>query len=425
MDYNNNNWDFNRNNGYSGNGYQDNNSQSYEYSNDDNIDKNFDKDFYKRFSSGGSGGSGNDGKEKSKFITKKTFIIGLIICMVASSALTFAGIRFFGVRTVDGNAKKVSATNYNLAKSTGSKKTVEEIIAQNEKAVVEIKTESVATDSWLTNYVKEGAGSGVIVDTKGYILTCNHVIEGATNITVTLKDKTEYQATVVGADKNTDIAVLKIKGTNFTAATYGNSKDLVPGNMVVAIGNPLGQLGGSASAGIISALDREIELGGRKMSLLQTDTSINPGNSGGGLFDGNGNLVGIVVAKSAGASIEGIGFAIPINKAADIAKSLIENGKVKGRAVLGVTILDVSDAETAMKYGLRNTGVYISDVTGKSAKKAGFHKGDMIYYVGDKEIKSSSELFEILEKHKPGDKLEVTVVRDNKTVTINTVLDEA
>lgn len=407
--------------GSSNNNYESNNSNfSYENQGFNSFDENFKKGnpFNKKKKP-------KKQKEKSPYVSKQVFIVGIIVCMVISFAFTYLGLKYLDVGSNTEASRKVSATNYNLAKNTDSKMSVEEIIAKNENAVVEIKTEEVATDSWLTNYVKEGAGSGVIIDSKGYIMTCNHVIADATNITVTLKNGKEYSAKVVGKDSNTDIAVLKIKGDKFTAATYGNSKELVPGNLVVAIGNPLGQLGGSASAGIISALDREIELGGRKMTLLQTDTSINPGNSGGGLFDGNGNLVGIVVAKSAGASIEGIGFAIPIDKAAEIAKSLIEDGKVKGRAVLGVTIVDVSDAETAMKLGVKNTGVYITDVTGKLAKKSGFEKGDMIYYVGDTKIESSSDLFAILEKHKPGDKLEVTVVRNNKTATIKAVLDEA
>lgn len=365
------------------------------------------------------------GSDNHKYITRKAFVITLIICMIVTSAVTFGAVRYFGVRTISSDGGKISATNYNLAKSTGSQKTVEEIVEENKKAVVEIKTESVATDSWLNNYVKEGAGSGVIVDSDGYILTCNHVISGASNIVVTLSDGTEYKAKVVGTDAKTDVAVLKISGKNFPAAKYGNSDDLAPGNLVVAIGNPLGQLGGSASAGIVSARDRELVIQGQKMNLIQTDTSINPGNSGGGLFNGEGKLVGIVVAKSTGSDVEGIGFAIPINKAAEIAKSLIKEGKVSGRSSIGVTVLEIPDAQTAMKYNVKNTGVYITEVTGKNAKNAGLQKGDMIYYLGDKRIEKMEDLTEALDKLKPGTKVEITVVRDNKTVKMETVLDEA
>lgn len=365
-------------------------------------------------------------KKEPKYITRKAFVITLICCMLATSGLTIGGYTLLSDNgIISGGGKTVSATNYTLAKATGSEKSVQEIIAQNENAVVEIRTESVAMDNWLQNYVTQGAGSGVIVDTKGYILTCNHVIDGASKITVTLKDGTELEAKVVGGDSQNDVAVLKVNAKNLTAATYGDSSKLSVGDMVVAIGNPLGQLGGSASSGIISALDRTITVEGREMTLLQTDTSINPGNSGGGLFDQYGNLIGIVVAKSSGSDVEGLGFAIPIAKAAEIAKDLIENGHVTNRAAIGISVLDASSAEVAMQYGLRITGVYVQEVTGDEAKKAGFKAGDMIYYVGDTKIENQASLVSALNKHKPGDKIKVTVIRENQTVEITTTLIEA
>ncbi len=365
-------------------------------------------------------------KKPPVFITRKAFIITMICCMIFTSGLTVGGMMLFGNGSGGmGSSKEISATNYTLAKATGAEKSVEEIIAQNENAVVEIKTESVATDSWLQNYVTEGAGSGVIVDTDGYIMTCNHVIDGASSITVTLKDGTSYDAKVIGADEKTDVAIIKIDAKNLTAATYGNSDELSVGDLAVAIGNPLGSLGGTATSGVISALDREVTVEGQTMSLLQTDASINPGNSGGGLFDGEGNLIGIVVAKSSGSNVEGLGFAIPINTAAEIGKELIENGHVTGRAALGVSVIDASDAQTAMKYGLQLTGIYIADVTGSEAKAAGFEKGDMLYYIDDTQIDSSATLSSILMEHKPGDKVKVIVIRDGKTVELNTTLTEA
>lgn len=365
-------------------------------------------------------------KKEPKFITRRAFIVTLICCMLATSGLTIGGYTLLADNgIISGGGKTVSATNYTLARATGSEKSVQEIIAQNENAVVEIRTESVAMDNWLQNYVTQGAGSGVIVDTKGYILTCNHVIDGASKITVTLKDGTELEAKLVGGDAQNDVAVLKVSAKNLTAATYGDSSSLSVGDMVVAIGNPLGQLGGSASSGIISALDRTITVEGREMTLLQTDTSINPGNSGGGLFDQYGNLIGIVVAKSSGSDVEGLGFAIPIAKAAEIAKDLIENGHVTNRAAIGISVLDASSAEVAMQYGLRMTGVYIQEVTGDEAQKAGFKAGDMIYYVGDTKIENQASLVSALNKQKPGDKIKVTVIRDNQTVEITTTLVEA
>ena len=202
--------------------------------------------------------TGNEKKKKEpKYITRKAFVITLICCMIATSGLTIAGYNLASQMGMGSTTKTVSATNYTLAKATGSEKSVEEIIAQNENAVVEIRTESVSSDSWMQNYVTEGAGSGVIIDTKGYILTCAHVVENSNKITVKLKDGTECEAEIVGMDSQNDIAVIQINAKNLTAATYGDSSELSVGDLVVAIGNPLGELGGSATTGIISALDRE------------------------------------------------------------------------------------------------------------------------------------------------------------------------
>lgn len=364
-------------------------------------------------------------KKSPKYITRKAFIITLICCMVATSGLTIAGYSLASQYGMGNTTKNVSATNYSLTKATGSEMTVQEIIAKNENAVVEIRTESVATDNWMQNYVTEGAGSGVIIDSKGYIITCSHVVEGASKIKVTTKDGTELDATLVGIDSQSEVAVLKVKATNLTAATYGDSSELSIGNMVVAIGNPLGELGGTATTGILSALDRELDIDGKGLTLLQTDASINPGNSGGGLFDDHGNLIGIVVAKSSGSDVEGLGFAIPINQAAKIAKELIENGKVSGRSAIGVKVLDATDAQVAMQSGLRMTGIYIAEVSTESAKSAGLKAGDMIYYLEDKKIESTADLQAELNKHKPGDTVKITVIRDNKTIETKIKLTEA
>lgn len=348
--------------------------------------------------------------------------------MLATSGISIAGYNFAVNRGLGNTSKTISATNYSLAKATGSEKSVQEIIAMNENAVVEIRTESVSRDIWMQNYVTEGAGSGVIIDTKGYIMTCAHVVEGASKVAVTTKDGTELEAKIVGMDTENDIAVLKVKASNLTAAVYGDSSKLSVGDMVVAIGNPLGELGGSASAGIISALDRELAVENKTMTLLQTDTSINPGNSGGGLFDGYGHLIGIVVAKSSGSNIEGLGFAIPIARAAKIAKDIIKDGgnpDSAKKAIIGVEILDASDAQTALQYGLRMTGVYIRDFTNSKAKRSGLEKGDMIYYFEDKRIENADDLTAALSKHKPGDKVKIVVIRDDKTVEVKVELSKS
>lgn len=364
-------------------------------------------------------------KKEPKYITRKAFVITLICAMIGTSGLTVLSINLLGGSNVLSPGKEISATNYTLAKSTGSELSVQEVIAKNENAVVEISTESIARDSWLSNYIKTGAGSGVIVDTKGYILTCNHVVENSSKMTVTLKNGEEYEAKMVGADPQNDIAVIKIDAKNLSAASYGDSSKISVGDMVVALGNPLGQLGGSASSGIISALDRELTIEGKNMKLLQTDTSINPGNSGGGLFDGHGNLIGIVVAKSSGSDVEGLGFAIPINHAAEIAKDLIEHGHVTNRPAIGVQLLDASNASVAMQYNLRNTGLYVQEVTSKEAKKAGLKAGDMFYYFGDDRIENFTDLQSALQKYKPGDTVKTVVIRDNKTVDLKLPLIES
>lgn len=308
--------------------------------------------------------------------------------------------------------------------------TVQEITASAKSSVVEIKTESVASDSWMQQYVTEGAGSGVIITNDGYIVTNNHVIEGARKITVTTVNKKEYDATLVGTDPITDVAVLKIKANNLTPATYGNSEQLAVGDMAVAIGNPLGELGGTVTAGIISALDRQLSIDGKTMTLLQTDTSINPGNSGGGLFNGDGQLIGIVVAKSSGSDVEGLGFAIPINTAADIAQQIMDKGYVSGQPSTGMTYIEgdgkQSGGDLDLFFGseMGSTNVYIYSVDGNNAKEAGFKEGDMVVAVDGTEITCFDDLSSIVTSHKVGDTLNFTIVRNGKEKKIKLELEE-
>ena len=167
------------------------------------------------------------------------------------------------------------------------------VVAAVENSVVEITTETVTTSTFFGQYVTQGAGSGVVVSADGYIVTNNHVVDGATNIKVTLANKTTYDATVVGTDEKTDIAVVKINASGLTPAVFGDSSQIVVGQDVIVIGNPLGSLGGSVTKGIVSALDRQVTIENQTMTLLQIDAAVNPGNSGGGAFDANGNLIGI------------------------------------------------------------------------------------------------------------------------------------
>lgn len=370
-------------------------------------------------------------------LTRKSLALLIALCVVVSALFGFGGSYLAnalnGGHSSSSKTASVSKNGYKLEDATGSKMTVQEVTNKTKDSVVEIKTESVSADAWMQQYVTEGAGSGVVMTADGYIMTNNHVIDGASKITVTTSDDKEYEAKLVGTDSITDIAVLKISAKNLTPATYGNSDQLAVGDMAVAIGNPLGELGGTVSAGIISALDRELAIDGKTMTLLQTDASINPGNSGGGLFNGDGQLIGIVVAKSSGSNVEGLGFAIPINKAADVAQQLMDKGYVSDQPSTGMSYAESSQGNgTAQFFGnsqdsqsqSSSAAVYIQEVTGTNAKKAGFQSGDLVYAVDGTRITSFNTLSSIVTSHKVGDKLTYTIVRGNQTKEIKLTLEE-
>lgn len=294
-----------------------------------------------------------------------------------------------------------------------------------ENSVVEIATETVVNGSIMRQYISEGAGSGVIIREDGYIITAYHVIEDASKIKVTLKSGETYDASLIGSDSDNDVAILKIDKTGLTAAVMGDSDSLRVGETAVAIGNPLGQLGGTVTTGIISALDREIDLGDTIMNLLQTNAAINPGNSGGALFNAKGELVGITIAKSTGSDVEGLGFAIPINDVKNVVNDILTYGYVKGKVQLGANLLDVSNVYMAMMYGLNSTGVYVQSVeNGSSAERAGLKSGDRIVEFAGQDILTVSELKKELSKHEVGENVEIIVVRNGREKTLNVYLSE-
>jgi serine protease Do len=357
----------------------------------------------------------------------------IIACMVVSTCFGYGG----AMLAVDSPKPSVSLSTdkdsdapkgYTLEDSTDSNLSIQEITAEAKNSVVEIKTESAVSDSWMQQYVTEGAGSGVIISKDGYIITNNHVIEGANKITVTTSAGEEYSAKLIGTDSNTDVAVIKINASKLDPATYGNSEQLHVGDLAVAIGNPLGELGGTVTAGIISALDRQLAIDGKSMTLLQTDSSINPGNSGGGLFNDDGHLIGIVVAKSSGSDVEGLGFAIPINTAAKVAQDLMDKGYVSGQPTTGMSYTEGSGHSNGdMDFffgGYEDTSVYIHAVTGTNARKAGFKAGDMVYSVDGQEITCFDDLSSIVTSHKVGDKLKFTVLRNGEAIDITLELEE-
>lgn len=300
---------------------------------------------------------------------------------------------------------------------------VSDIVEKCKDSVVEITTESVSSgNSIFGQYVSQGAGSGVIISKDGYIVTNNHVVSGATSLKVTTTDGTEYDASVVGKDSQTDLAVIKVDANNLQAATLGDSDILQVGDPAIAIGNPLGELGGTVTTGIISATDRQITIDDETMTLLQTDAAINPGNSGGGLFNADGNLIGIVNAKESSTGIEGLGFAIPITPAQDIITELMQNGSVISRPALNVSLYDYTSNNQG-QYSKYEDGCYIVQIVKNgAADKAGLKQNDRILSFDGEQIQSTSDVKNVLKKHKIGDTVKMVVERDSKKVTVEITL---
>ena len=322
-----------------------------------------------------------------------------------------------------GNSNPLDIYSLGSTNTIGSNNalTIPEITVLTSSSVVEIYTEIVASSGRMGQFITEGAGSGVIITSDGYIVTNNHVIDGARKITVLLKDGNEYEATLIGQDSKTDLAVIKISATGLQPAEYGDSDNLVVGELAIAIGNPLGQLGGTVSEGIISALSRNIDIDGETMTLLQTTAAVNPGNSGGGLFNSYGELIGVVNAKTSGYDIEGIGFAIPSNTVKDIAETIILHGYVPGRINFGATLVDVLDPRSAMIYYVPTIGVYVSQTDSDSV----LVPGDRIISIDGTEITSSAEVKALLDAYNVGDILSIILARNGQRITVSLTLTEA
>lgn len=305
----------------------------------------------------------------------------------------------------------------------GKALSIVDIAAQGKPAVVAINTQVSMQDMFGQPSNFAAAGSGFIISKDGYIVTNNHVIADATTITVVLDDGRIFDAKLVGTDTRNDVAVIKVDAANLPTVILGNSDDLEVGELAVAIGNPLGELSGTVTAGIISALDREITVDGQTMRLLQTDAAINAGNSGGALFNSFGDVIAINTAKTSSTGVEGLGFAIPINKAKPIIESLINYGYVKGRTKIGITTRDIT-AQMAEYYNMTE-GIFIYDIeAGSAAAKAGLKKEDVIIAVNGQKVLTTAALSDFKEKLSPGDTIKLTIVRDGKQMDIEVVLQE-
>ncbi len=316
----------------------------------------------------------------------------------------------------------------NIAQIDTSKQmTPAEVYAQNVNSTVGIRT-SITTNYWGYQTQSAAAGSGFILSADGYVLTNYHVVENSDSITVSLYNGEEYDATLVGCDQSNDIAVLKIDAEGLTPAVLGDSDNLNVGDQVVAIGNPLGELTFSLTTGAVSALNREVTLSSNvTMDLIQTDCAINSGNSGGALFNLYGEVIGITNAKysssSSGseASIDNIGFAIPMNHVKNIVKSIIETGSIT-KPYIGVTVTAVSSE--AQAYGLP-TGAAVRSVEEDSpAAKVGLEANDIITEVNGTAITSSSDLVSYVGEQAPGDELKLKVYRQGETLDITVTIGE-
>lgn len=283
-------------------------------------------------------------------------------------------------------------------------------------------------------YTQTAAGSGVIISEDGYVLTNNHVISGADKITVYVNpgdgsEEQSYEATLVGSSESNDIAVLKIDATGLNAATFGDSDQIEVGELAVAIGNPMGQVHGSVTAGIISAVEQELTIDDVTINAIQTDAAINPGNSGGALFDSYGNVIGIVYAKSSSVSIEGIGYAIPVNNIKDLVAQMINDpdsvkDQTKGSQImLGITIRDITE-DMSKQYSMP-VGVYITEVSSMSAaERAGLQKGDIITEFAGETVTSADDLNAIKAKQTSGDTVSVKIDRNGKEMTLDLVIPQ-
>jgi len=356
----------------------------------------------------------------------KTLLVVFLVALLGAGAGTFGVLEIYNKTNNQNSATKdnvvVNEVKYNEINKTDYTKAIEK--AYDTVVIVQATVQTSNSYFYMSNSTSVSAGSGVIFSEDGYIVTNEHVIDGAVSedaVTVTLYDGTKYPARIVGYDTRTDLAVLKIEANNLPYSTFADSDQLVLGQDAIAIGNPLGA-GLSCSNGIVSALEKEIYINNVYMSVIQTNAAVNEGNSGGGLFDINGNLIGIVNAKKSSTysstTVEGMGYAIPSNKVIRIINELVENGYVKNRASLGIRVY------TSNYYS--ETGVVVSEVIENSgADQAGMQQNDIITKIGNTEITSYADLSKALENYLVGDSVKVDVIRNDKLITLTVVLQEA
>ena len=379
----------------------------------------------------------------------KNKTIRSVVCICLVALLLCGGIAYGAVRYMEGriqqlNKAQISDTgavslqaenpiskmaNLQLNPRSGDLLDPTEIYELATQQVVGISTEVTSTNVFGQMVTGAISGTGFIISSDGYILTNNHVVEKAykenLKVTVMLYDGTEYEAKIVGVEgDNNDIAVLKIDATGLNAATLGNSDDMKVGESVYLVGNPLGELTYTMTAGIISALDREIAAEqDTSVNMFQLDAAVNSGNSGGPVYNSRGQVIGVVTATYQSTGVEGLGFAIPINDAASIADELIEHGYVTGKPYFGIVVTTMTEQNAAYYNMVPGAYVYSVDA-GSCAAAAGIRQGDVITTLGDAEIKTNADLTSAKKAYHAGDTAEITVYRNGEYLTLTIVFDE-
>ena len=353
----------------------------------------------------------------------------LLACAVVGGAAGYGGAALSksGKTTIQQSNR--TAQEVTVKKVTGQAlMSPAEVYASTVNSIVSINCSAVSTNIFGQRVESASSGSGFVITQDGYIVTNHHVISGASSVTVTMYDGTEYPATVVGSDSDYDVAVLKINATGLQPVTLGSSEDVNVGDTVLAIGNPLGELTFSMSQGIVSCCDRAINVDGTPFNMIQVDASINPGNSGGPLMNLYGEVVGIVSAKYSSYSdttVEGIGFAIPISDVQTIITDIMENGQVTDKAYMAIKAGSMTE-QMAAQYNINVTqGVFVYAVEkGGAGEKAGLQLGDVITKLNDTEITSMSDLSMAKKGFKAGDTVTLTVWRGGQEITLSLTFDE-
>ena len=408
--------------------YEDeNNLYHYSYRKGDGSDtidtKNYAEDPWEKAQDGANGK-----KKKGRFPGKLVafaLVCALVGGFVGAGVSAAAKVNHTGIQVSDREVAQVQTL-----KVDGNKQmTMSEVYASNVNSVVSINVSATSTNYFGQTVQTAASGTGFLITEDGYILTNHHVVNGASSVSVTLYNGESYDAKVIGSDEDYDIAVLKIDVTGATPVVLGDSSKLAIGESVAAVGNPLGELTFSMSEGIVSCVNRAINVDGTPFNMIQVDCSINPGNSGGPLFNSYGEVVGIVSAKYSSYSnttVEGIGFAIPINDVVSLVKDIMTNGYVTNKAYMGITPQTMT-AQMAQQYRYDVTeGVFVCSVDPDSAAdKAGLKLGDVITKMDDKDIASYEDLVAAKKSYSAGDTVTLTVYSEGKTIEVELTFDAA